>query len=275
LQVLRPSEQQWKPRLHQAGQPVLHKPFSHDYLKCKHTINNHLKVFFMKKILFGIIAILVVNNAFSQAKFGVKAGINFSALSDVEYFTERGYLFTPLEKDGMATGYHVGIFSNVRLGKTLSFQPELLFSMQGGKQQAYEGLNGGSGWVAGPELRYQLGYVQIPLLFEIKPVANIGIIAGAQLSFNVSQKCIYTYDRYVEILTGSNLNNSIYGDGIKKNDAGLVFGLQYTFIKKVTVGVRDNLGLIRNWDFTTSYDKNQTSKGWKSNVIQVGLGYSF
>jgi len=229
----------------------------------------------MKKILLGILVLLVANNAFSQAKFGVKAGMNFSSLSKVEYFTDKGYMFTPLERDGMAIGFHVGIFRNVSLGKILSFQPELLFSMQGGKQQSYQGLNGGSGYAAGPKLTYQLGYIQIPLLFEINPVANLGILAGAQVSFNVSRKCIHSYGGFTETLTESKLNESVYGDGIQKIDAGLVLGLQYTLTEKITIGVRDHIGLLKNWDFTTSYDKNQKSKGWKSNVIQVGLGYSF
>ena len=225
----------------------------------------------MKKVLLVVVVLLVANNAFSQAKFGVKAGVNFSSLSDVEYFTDKGYLLTQFEKDGMATGFHVGVFSNVCLGNIISFQPELLFSMQGGNMQEFLGIGG---LPATSNIAYQLGYIQIPLLFEIKPVANFGILAGAQVSFNVSRKCTHTYREYTETFSGSKFYD-FYGAGFKKIDAGLVFGLQYKFVEKITIGVRYNLGLLKNWDFTTSYDKNQTSKGWKSNVIQAGLGFLF
>jgi hypothetical protein len=230
----------------------------------------------MKKISLVVMVLLVANNAFSQAKFGIKAGVNFSSLSDVEYTNADGtYRFIQFEKDGMATGYHAGIFTNVHLWNIISFQPELLFSMQGGKMLEYEGLNCGSGWVAGPNLNYQFGYIQIPILFEIKPFAGIGILAGVQYSFNVSQKCTSTYDGYKEIFTGSEFYNNIFGEGFKKRDTGLIFGLQYAFMEKITIGARYNLGLLNNWDFEQPYDKTQTSKGWKTGVIQVGLGFSF
>jgi len=233
----------------------------------------------MKKIILVIVVLLVANNAFSQAKFGIKAGVNFSSLSDVEYSSTDGTLrFIKFKNDEMATGYHVGVFANVSLGKIISFQPELLFSMQGGKMQYYElpvgdyeGVIGSSGLAATLKLTYQLGYIQIPLLLEIKPVADLGVLFGPQLSFNVSRKCTSTYDGYTETFSGSRFYY-LCGTGFKKRDVSLVFGLQYTFIEKIVIGARYNLGLINNWDYANTYDK---SKGWKSSVIQASLGYLF
>ena len=96
-------------------------------------------------------------------------------------------------------------------------------------------------------------------------------MAGAQFSFNVSRKCTQSYLGYTETFSGSNFYDH-YGFGFKKHDSGLVFGLQYTFIEKMTIGARYNLGLSNNWDYANAYDK---TKGWKSEVIQVGLGFSF
>ena len=230
----------------------------------------------MKKFLLIVLVFLFTNNAFSQAKYGVKAGVNFSSLSDVKYNIDGAYLFTQFEKKGMTIGYHAGVFANISLGSILNFQPELLFSMQGGKIQEYSGMLGGSGeWAPALDLLYQLGYIQVPLLFEIIPITNLGILVGAQLSFNLSRKCTSTYKGHTDIFSGSELSENFYGSGLKRYDAGLVCGLQYTFMEKISIGVRYNLGLLNNWNFTASYDETQTSKGWKSGVIQISMGFCF
>ena len=226
----------------------------------------------MKKILLLFVVLFIMNNAFSQIKFGVKTGVNFASLSDVEDSYADGYSWTIFQKDGMTTGFNVGVFTNVSLGNIISFQPELLFSMQGGKQLWYEHLNGGSGIVAGPNMKYQLGYVQLPLLIEIKPVANFGVLFGAQFGFNVSRKTVYTYDGKSEYYSESEFYY-FYDHGFKKNNADLVFGLQYTFIEKIIIGARYNLGLSNNLHF--SYDNWRFAKGWKSNVIQTSLSFLF
>ena len=228
----------------------------------------------MKKIVLLFVALFVVNSMFSQTKFGVKAGVNFASLSNVEDSYADGTSWTIFEKDGMTTGFHAGVFTNISLGKFFGFQPELLFSMQGGKQLWYEHLVGGSGGiVAGPTMKYQLGYVQLPLLFEIKPVANLGILVGPQFGLNITRKTIYTYDGNSEIYSGSNFYY-FYDHGFIKTNADLVFGLQYTFKEKIMIGARYNPGLTNNLD--GSYQDNwRFAKGWKSNVIQASLGFLF
>jgi len=237
----------------------------------------------MKKTLLLVVAVFVMNSAFSQVSFGVKAGANMSALSDVE-ISALGMSIKIFEQDGMSFGYNGGVFANISLGKTIGFQPELLFSMQGGKQKP--------GSLFSEELEdidifgnvnvsFQLGYVQVPLLMEIKPAAGLGILVGPQVGYNIIRKAIATYDGVSETVSGVDFDDMFGGefgeDGnwFKKLDAGLVVGLQYT-IQKLTIGARYNLGFTNGFDMSITEDgMKMSAKGWKSNVFQIGLGFSF
>ena len=117
---------------------------------------NNFKNNLMKKLLLVVAALLAANNAFSQAKFGVKAGVNFSSLSDLKSFGNDKSYVVELENAGMVAGYHVGVFANLCVGDIVSFQPELLFSMQGGKMQQYSPMRGGEGgWWPTANIAYQ------------------------------------------------------------------------------------------------------------------------
>ena len=229
----------------------------------------------MKKFFLLIVALIVANNAFSQyAKWGIKAGGNLSSMSDlVERYPRDGDGYHITQKDGSGEflGFHVGVFANLKMEKHIGFQPELLFSLQGGKHKRNVG-DGGPWW---QHLIFKFSYVQLPLLFEIKPVANLGILVGPQFGWNVSRKVTVTDFNYPDesaTFSGSDFDDEIFNGGLKKHDNAMVFGLQYT-IKRVTIGTRYNLGLEDNHDRPTGY--GSTTKGWRSDVIQAGLGFSF
>ena len=247
----------------------------------------------MKKILFIVAALFVVNSAFSQeanykiSSWGIKAGGNLSSMSDLLEINPtidrlRG---SRTEKDGSGKsfGFHAGVFTNINCGNIVSFQPELLFSVQEAKHKR---KSNGTGILKDYQhLIFKFSYVQLPLLFEIKPIANFGILIGPQLGLNVSRKVTATYfddwwNRYIALygydikksvtISGSDFDNQFYK--LKKLDAAMVFGVQYT-IQRVIIGARYNLGLVDGVDFPTGYGNDV--KGWKSNVIQASLGFSF
>jgi len=64
----------------------------------------------------------------------------------------------------------------------------------------------------------------------------------------------------------------MFNGKVKKLDAAIVFGMQYT-LKRIIIGARYNLGLVDGNNFPTGY--GSATKGWRSNVIQASLGYSF
>jgi len=242
-----------------------------------------------KLIISLFVSLLFMNNAFSQqTKWGVKVGGNLSSISDlVEKYPgdEDGYHITLKDGSGELFGFHAGVFANLNLKKRtgiINFQPELLFSVQGGKHKRDIGIPGNI-W---QHLDFKFSYIQLPLLLEIKPIANFGILAGPQLGLNVSRQVTVTFfDDYWNWLitaypnsdtkktvtkSGSDFDNEIFNGGLKKFDFSMVIGLQYT-IQRVVIGVRYNLGLINGNNFPTGY--GSTTKGWRSNVIQASLGY--
>jgi hypothetical protein len=214
--------------------------------------------------------LFIVNSAFSQVRFGIKAGVNLVSLTDVEA-SGSGISMKMFQKEGMVVGYHAGAFANIGLGDVIGFQPELLFSMQGGKQKLsslFEGFMGGA------KQTLQFGYVQIPLLLEVKPFAGLGILGGPQFGYNISRKSTTSYDGITETLSGSDFDDEL--DGFKKADVGLAFGLQYTFAKKVTIGARYNIGLTNAIDYSLTEDGvSMNMKGWNNDVIQISLGFRF
>ncbi|MCL2738718.1 MAG: PorT family protein [Bacteroidales bacterium] len=241
----------------------------------------------MKIVILSVLTVFSLS-AFAQgAKWGIKAGGNLSSMSDmVERYPKEddGYHITQKDGSGQFLGFHIGVFANLKMENMISFQPELLYSVQGGKHKRDIGIPGNI-W---QHLVFNLGYVQLPLLFEIRPISNFGILIGPQLGLNVSRKVKITFfddywDRHIAsypnsdkkksvTILGSDFDDEIFNGGLKRFDAAMVFGLQYT-IQRAIIGARYNLGLINGNNFQTGY--GSATKGWKCNVIQVGLGYSF
>jgi len=241
----------------------------------------------IKLTILLVAALFVVNSAFSQetnykiSSWGIKAGGSLLYKSDVAgkyslFHTE--YHGTYEIGSGEYFGFHVGAFANIKLSNIINFQPELLFSsVQGGKYKR----NVGTGGTILQDLVFKFSYVQLPLLLEINPIANLGILAGTQFGLNVSREV--TIDKLVT-KSGSDFDDEIfYGGtspgfpkgGLKKFDAAIIFGLQYTFIDKITLGMRYNLGLLNGYNYSESLGIRRVYKGWKSNVIQASLGFSF
>lgn len=98
-----------------------------------------------------LVTILAVAAAptFAQATGGVKIGVNFSKLT----FSEEGD--EDLTTDSR-TGLVVGGFVDVPITELFSFQPEILYSQKGGKQEI-PGLG---------DSKVKIDLVQIPVLFK-------------------------------------------------------------------------------------------------------------
>jgi len=230
----------------------------------------------MKKLLLLFTALLVLNSAISQVRFGIKAGINSANLSDVE-MTISNRTIIMYEQDKPLIGFHAGAFVNVSFGNIIGFQPELLLSMQGGNQKINPSVPKLDPQIP-DDLKYcyQFTYLQVPLLLELKPIPilKLGILVGPQFGVNLSKKATETYSVFKKTVSGSAFDKE-YGNGFKNLNTSMVFGLQYTILK-LNVGARYNLGLNNCLDadmregFVTA-----NMRGWKQNVLQVNLGLLF
>jgi len=261
----------------------------------------------MKKIFLIIVTMLVTINSFSQIKVGLKAGYNMATISDLD-LSVKNLSLKLFEKDGVYQGFNGGIFANFNFG-IIGFQPELLFSTQGGKQKF--DIMGIVGVIPDDyldylfdieeirgfkiNLYYKTSYITLPLLIEIKPFTftNLGILIGPQFGMNLSKELSISISnpeliKYLEIkatFTNSDIDDFVdellkenpnSKNPFKKMDSGLVMGLQYPFLDKMTICARYYLGLTDSFNlYLKNDDITARLKGWKNSVFQISMGISF
>jgi hypothetical protein len=137
---------------------------------------------------------------------GVKGGLNISDVSGIN-------------GDNRLSG-HLGVYLNSRLNSSWSVQPELLYSGQG---QQYMYL--------GNEYTLALSYLQIPLMFQFRPVSSFYLEVGPQLGFLLSANAKRDDDK------------DEADDQFKKVDVGLNFGAGIMATNKLGFYARYNIGL--------------------------------
>ncbi|MES1159775.1 MAG: porin family protein, partial [Bacteroidota bacterium] len=104
-------------------------------------------------------------------KFGIKGGLNLTSLYVDDVSSEH-----------MKVGFNAGIFAKLPVTKGFSIQPELLYSVKGAKD-TYSKFVQGDG-----EYRFNLGYMELPVLAVVNITPNFNIHAGPYVGYLVSAK---------------------------------------------------------------------------------------
>lgn len=206
----------------------------------------------MKKIIL----LLVITLAFTftnaqKAKIGAKVGLNVANTN-----------FTGESVPSMSSvaNLHVGGFAEFNISKKVSFQPELLYSMQGSKFSQAVVLNE---TVYNTNNTFKLSYINVPLMFKYYPQEKFYFETGPQIGFLTSSKLEVEVSNY-----GTNTQDA--KELFESLDFGLNFGLGYNFTKRITSNVRYNFGLT-NIAKTESGDDTTIN----NRVFSVSLGYIF
>lgn len=222
--------------------------------------NTHITLKFkkMKKAIIMIALISIsINNSSAQSMstdnreklfFGIKIGANYSNVYDSE-----GEDFVADGKFGLAGG----AFVSIPLGKFIGIQPEVLFSQKGFKS---------SGTFLGTdyETTRTTDYIDIPLLFAIKPIPNVTVLFGPQYSYLLKQK-----DEFTGGSLSSIQEEEFTNDNIRKNTFSLVVGGDINFENLV-------LGLRGSWDLKNNNgDGTSTTPRYKNVWYQASVGYRF
>lgn len=186
----------------------------------------------MKKMFLIAVAILFTTVTFAQNRpqFGVKGGLNIASES-----TEDG------STDSRA-GIHLGLFMENQIARMIDFQPELLYSMQGGESQ-------------GTVDRFD--YITLPLIFKFYTGQGrrFSIDVGPQFGYMISAK----YE------SGGNTVNLYDNDRLKKFDASLGVGVSYKLNGGFDLGIRFLSGMTKLYEGIDN----------KNSVVQIGAGYRF
>lgn len=161
----------------------------------------------MKKTLI-ILLLLFVNFSFSQNKFGIFTGINYS------YFTDGFAAQIGGEK---AVGFHLGALYEISLNDKITFRPKVVFSQQGDRTKT-EIRNFES--IELTQIDYKLNYLNFPLDFKFWD--KIYVLAGPQIGFLMSQKPEGVFLGKVKSSVDLGLN---LGTGFKINNVFVEFGI--------------------------------------------------
>ena len=103
----------------------------------------------------------------SKLQFGLKAGVNFSNVYD-----SKNQEFNADFK----AGFVVGAFLAIPITEYFGLQPEILFSQKGYKST-------GTVLTIPYEYTHTTNYLDVPLLFALKPSEHVTLLAGPQYSF--------------------------------------------------------------------------------------------
>lgn len=188
------------------------------------------------------------NETDNREKFqvGLKAGLNYSNVYDA-----KGEEFNADAKFGFAGG----AFMNIPFGKYFGIQPGVLISQKGFKAD---------GIILGGKYNFTrtTTYLDVPLLFELKPSEFISIVAGPQYSYLVNQR-----DVFENATTSIAQEQEFVNDNIRKNIFGVVGGFDFN-IRHITMGARVS------WDVQNNNgDGTSNTPRYKNVWFQGTFGY--
>ncbi|MDB2463024.1 PorT family protein [Algibacter sp.] len=160
--------------------------------------------------------------------FGAKLGINFSSI----------YGDNAEDLETITSIVNFGIVAEMPINEKFSFQPELMYSIQG--------------YSIGEDI-VALNYLNLPLLGKYYITKGLSLEAGPQIGFLLSAK-----DEGTDVK-----------DNFKTIDLGANLGLAYKLNNGLNFGARYNLGLsnINNIDGVPD--------SYKNGVFQITVGYQF
>lgn len=213
----------------------------------------------MKKLILGI-AVLSTSLAFAQTtqptpsstspvRFGIKAGMNVSSLSNDG----------TLEDQGSKIGFNAGVFANIPVAESFSIQPEVLYSQYGDK---YDDV------IAGNRISYARhhDYIAVPVMFQYNFIPNLYVEAGPEFGFLVNAKNKLKNETNNDVINES----GDYKDNLNGFNLGIGLGAGYYFTDNIGLTARYVAGVT-----DIAKDRPGNSDAIRNNVFQVGLAFKF
>ena len=187
----------------------------------------------------------------NPARFGFKAGINFSNL-----YTNN------VDSNDLLVGFNGGLFAKLPITSFFAIQPEIYFTTKGSRV-AYKNT-----FVNGVAL-FNLNYIEIPVLAVINVSKNFNVHFGPYISYLIDGKV--KNDSKASIF---DFENNVKPDDYNRIDAGLAAGLGVDF-GAFGLGLRYNYGLTtvgkeRTFLGTTTY----TFPDAKNSVLSLYASFS-
>lgn len=190
---------------------------------------------------------------FSQVKWGVKGGLNYTGNY---YEIKEGIIEDISDLTSFRPSWHAGIFIDFQITNKFGISPEILFSDKG--------YNFSSTISRGEEVAVHLQYVDIPILAYYRLLPLIYLEAGIEPGILVN-----------EYLSFSGGNRSISDN--EDFDLSYLIGAKVGFNDSFHVGVRANLGLkeTSELEFTDSNGSIDTRLASINRLVQLSAYLTF
>lgn len=188
------------------------------------------------------------NSSSSDVRFGVKAGMNVSSLSNDE----------TLDDQKSKIGFNAGVFATIPVAASFNIQPEVIYSQYGSKAN-YTVL--GDKYSSSTNL----DYVTVPVMFQYNFVPNFYVEAGPEFGLMVSAK-----NKVKNESNGNSSTTDNYKDNLNTFNFGIGLGAGYYFTDNIGITARYVAGIT-----DVAKDRPSNSDAVKNNVFQVGLAYKF
>jgi hypothetical protein len=173
----------------------------------------------MKRIGISLIITMGLFSGIVNAQsvnYGIKGGLNLSNL----YIKAEN-----IDDENPRIGMHLGLFSQIMFADAIGIQPEILFSHKG-SEASYTGL-------IDQTVKFNLNYIDIPVLLVVRPIEVLEIHAGPYLGILVNSKV-----KYSGLIEGE---DEIDRDHLKTFDYGFAGGVAFNF-GNLQTGIRYNMG---------------------------------
>jgi hypothetical protein len=235
----------------------------------------------MKKIMMiaaMMVATISANAQFEQGTFSIqpKAGGNAAWLSNMPNLNLDLVGGVTLDKAPAAGGI-VGVEAEYMLTDNFSLAAGLTYGEQGGGYEDYE-YNYGGAKVEIKDLKYEMDYLNIPVVANYYLFRGFAVKAGVQFGFLTSAKTkskmkmvssaggqTITFD-----LEEKTIGNQDFKDTLEKFDLSIPMGVSYEFKVPIVIDLRYNLGLTKVGKESVSFMKD-----CKNNVVSLTVGYKF
>ena len=186
-----------------------------------------------------IIIILGSATAYAQeAAFGIKAGVNLTALK----------LDDPEASYDSRTGFHAGLFLRGKFNK-IGIQPEVLFFTQAGTRKVALGT-----------VEESFTYLSIPVIIKFYPAAGFNLQVGPQFGFLI--------DGELKREFGGIKSTEDITEQYKSSDVSISLGLGYDFGFGLNLDGRYNIGV-------KDINNEATGEPAKSRIFLISLGWNF
>jgi hypothetical protein len=189
----------------------------------------------MKTIICAILALTGITGIANaqHASFGVKAGLNVYNVHN-----SNGTYYNPV------AGVHAGGLAHIHLTDHWAVQPEVVLSTQGARFRN-----------AGNETRYNLTYVNIPVLAQYMFNNGFRVQAGPQVGF------------LVHAVSRNNELKQHIAENYNKVDFGLAAGASYQIPNSgFGLDARFNVGLS---DIDKNSSMNSSNRGFQAGVFYL------